>query len=402
LISRPRRAPLIRVINCESSGWLSSLIRPTRAMAVPNLRIAVEFDHYLRILAVILDPDAPDEHRRAVADFFAHDMPDLPDRYQAFRTTIPGLYPAQIRFAASQAELQALLPESDVVVVESFQLADPEVAAMKPGAIVHKFGALTSNIDVQACAKRRIPVLNLPRKVNAAVAEHAFSLMAALVREIPVYNGAVTAEFWEKRYRPLRPFDQRYTGASNFARIPNLRTLAGSTLGIVGLGEVGREIARRAAACGMSILYYQRGRVAAPDELDLGVRYSPLSDLMAESDFVIVQLPLNDTTRGIIGRKELEALKPGAMLINAARAALVDRDALLSALESGKLGGLAMDVGYQEPWPKDDPLLRYLGGNVIFMPHTAIGHREIGFSDLEDLCRQIWRVLDSRRTGRRN
>lgn len=371
-------------------------------MAVPNLRIAVEFDHFLRILAVILDPETSGEQRSAVADFFAHDIPDFAGRCEHFRSSIPGLYPAEVRFAGTKTELHALLPDCDVLVVELLPLDESAVAAMKPGAIVLKFGALTSNIDLAACAKRRIPVLKLPRKVNAAVAEHAFSLMAALAREIAVYNGAVTAEFWQGQNQPIRTYDYRYTGASNFARIPHLHTLAGATLGIVGLGEVGREIARRASAFGMSILYHQRTRAAALDELELGVRFSALSDLMTQSDFVIVQLPLNNSTRGIIGRRELEALKPGAMLINTARAALMDRESLLWALESGRLGGLAMDTGYQEPWPQDDPLLRVSGKNVIFMPHTAIGDREIGLSDLEELCRKIWLVLDSRRTARRN
>jgi lactate dehydrogenase-like 2-hydroxyacid dehydrogenase len=123
---------------------------------------------------------------------------------------------------------------------------------------------------------------------------------------------------------------------------------------------------------------------------------------MSESDYIIVQLPLNDSTRGIIGRKELEPVKPGAMLINTARAALIDREALVAAVQSGRLGGLAMDVGYQEPWQADDPLLKVKHENVILMPHTAVAHREVGLTDLEQLCRKIWLVLDSRRTGRRN
>jgi phosphoglycerate dehydrogenase-like enzyme len=371
-------------------------------MASPNLRMVVEFDHFLRILAVILDPQAPDEHRRAVADFFAHDIPDFSGRCERFRREIPGLFPAQISFAENSGELLSLLPQADIVVLESLGLDEAAVAALKPGAIVQKFGAISSNIDIAACAKRRIPVLTLPRKVNAAVAEHAFVLMAALAREITRYNGAVTAEYWQAQNRPFRSYDQRYTGASNFARIPGLHTLAGATLGIVGLGEVGREVARRASAFGMSIRYHQRTRVDPAEELVLGARFSGLQELMSQSDFIVVQLPLNESTRGIIGRQELAALKPGAMLVNAARAGLMDREAVLWALDSGRLGGLAMDVGYQEPWPADDPLLRYLGKNFIAMPHTAIGHREIGLSDLEQLCRKIWLVLDSRRTGRRN
>ncbi len=362
----------------------------------------VERDHFLRILAVILDPQAPDEHRQAVADFFAHDIPDFGRRCEQFLREIPGLYPAQVHFAGDADELEKLLPGADILVLESLPLPARAVDALKPTAIVQKFGAITSNIDVEACRRRRIPVLNLPRKVNGAVAEHAFALMMALAREIPRYNGVVTAEQLRTRDLPFRPYDQRYTGASNFGRLPGLRSLLGARLGIIGLGEVGQEIARRASPFEMSISYYQRTRLTASDELTLGVRYTELLPLMAESDFIIVQLPLNDSTRGIIGRKELEVVKPGAMLVDVARAALIDREALLCAMESGRLGGLALDVGYEEPWQAGDPLLSFKDRNVIFMPHTAIAHREIGLSDLEQLCRKAWLVLDSRRTGRRN
>lgn len=362
----------------------------------------VERDHFLRILAVILDPRAPDEHCQAVADFVAHDIPDFGARCEQFRREIPGLFPADMRFAGDSDELEKLLPGADVVVLESLPLPAQAVDVLKPTAIVQKFGALTSNIDLEACRRRRIPVLNLPRKVNGAVAEHAFALVIALAREIPRYNGAVTVEQWRERDQPIRLYDQRYTGASNFARLPGLRSLIGARLGIVGFGEVGQEIARRAGPFGMSIAYYQRSRLTAANELKLGARYTELLPLMAESDYIIVQLPLNESTRGIIGRKELEAAKPGAMLIDVARAALIDREALLWAMESGRLGGLAMDVGYEEPWRAGDPLLAMKDRNVIFTPHTAIAHREIGLSDLEQLCRKLWLVLDSRRTGRRN
>ena len=350
----------------------------------------------------MLDPDAPDAHRRAVADFMAHDIPDFEGRCERFRREISGLFPATIRFAGDQQELAAQAPDADIIVVESLQLDRDLIAALKPHAIIQKFGALTGNIDLDACARRRIPVLTFPRKVNAAVAEHAFAMMIALAREFPRYNGAVTAEYWRQHDAPIRPYDHRYSGNSNYARIPGLRMLAGETVGIVGLGEIGREVARRANAFGMSILCHQRTRLAPADELALGARHATLAELMARSDHVIVQLPLNDSTRGIIGRKELEAMKPGAMLINTARAALVDRDSLLWAVESGRLGGLAMDVGYEEPWAADDPLLRQPGRNIIVMPHTAIAGREYGVSDLEQMCRKIWLVLDSRRTGRRN
>jgi len=115
----------------------------------------------------------------------------------------------------------------------------------------------------------------------------------------------------------------------------------------------------------------------------------------------VVQLPLNQSTRGIIGRTALRAVKPGAILVNTARAALVDREALLEALDSGRLAGVGMDVGYNEPWTADDPLLKYRPGKVIAMPHTAVGDRKHGLADLQGMCSKIWRVIDNRRTSRK-
>jgi D-3-phosphoglycerate dehydrogenase len=90
------------------------------------------------------------------------------------------------------------------------------------------------------------------------------------------------------------------------------------------------------------------------------------------------------------------------MLINTARAALVDREALLEALDTGRLAGVGMDVGYSEPWGPDDPLLKYKDGRAILMPHLAVGDRHIGLTDLQEVCRKIWRVIDNRRTGRKS
>lgn len=364
-------------------------------------RILVESDHFLKILPIILDPRATDEHSCAVSDFFAHDIPDFSAWCEKFRAEIPGLYPAEVEFASDQAEFEDKLPGADAVIVESLQLSRDAVAKLKPLAIVHKFGGIASNIDLEACERRRITVFKVPRQGNVAVAEQAFALMMALAKDIGRYNGVVTASDLVAKGHTIRPYDRRYTGGSNYARIPGLRTLQGATLGIVGFGEVGREVAKRAAAFGMILLYHQRNRVSPLDELNLGVRFSGLEELMAQSDYILVQLPLNDSTRGIIGKAALQAVKPGAMLVNTARADLVDRGALNEALESGRLAGVGMDVGYSEPWAPDDPLLKYKDGRVIAMPHTAVGNRQVGLRDLAEMCRNIWRVLDNRRTGRR-
>ena len=353
-------------------------------------RILVESDHFLKILPVILDPRTSEEHVRAVADFFAHDVPDFLGWCERFRTEIPGLYPAHIEFAEDQTDFDTKIEDADAVLVESFSVTGPTLARAKRLRVVQKFGAVPSGIDVAACEERRIAVFTLRRVVNVAVAEQVFAMLIALSKRLIEFNRVVTAEQLRAAGYSLRPYDRRYIGGSNYGRIPGLRTLHGSTLGIVGLGEIGREVAVRANAFEMSVLYYQRRRLAPADEMALGARHVPLLELMANSDVIVVQLPLNDSTRGIIDRRALEAVKPDAILINAARAHLVDRDALVEALSSGRLAGLGMDVGYDEPADPDDPLLKFDKGNVILQPHLAIADRRNGLEDMKRLCLNLW------------
>lgn len=364
--------------------------------ATPHMRptILIEEDHFLKIVPVILDPETPPAHQRAVADFFAHDVPDFLGWCARLRARIPGLFPARVIWAGSQNELAAKLADADGVIVESLVIDRAALDGAKRLKVAHKFGALASNIDQAACAERGIDVAVLHRRVNVAVAEQCFALMLALAKRICALRGLVERSALETAGYSIRPRAPAFIGYSNFARIAGLKTLDGASLGIVGLGEVGREIARRAAAFGMHTLYFQRRRVDAAIEEALGARYASLDALMAQSDYIVVQLPLNDLTRGIIDAPALKRIKQGAILINCARAELIDRAALVEALDAGRLGGLGLDVGYDEPADADDPLLRYRdSGNVILMPHTAIGARENAQSDLERLCVNLWRAI---------
>ena len=273
-------------------------------------------------------------------------------------------------------------------------MAAPAVA---PGLkVVQKFGTLAANIDRAACAERGVAVELLHRHVNVAVAEQAFALMMALAKRIPELAGLVEQSTLEAAGFAIRPRASAYIGYSNFARIAGLKTLYGATLGIIGFGEVGREIARRAGAFGMTTLYSQRRPLAADDEAALGARYCALPDLMAQSDYVVVQLPLNETTRGIIDRKLLGAIKPGAVLVNCARAELID--------SRGADRG-ARQWPSRWPWPRrricgadrsGRATAEYpQGGNVLLMPHTAIAARHNALSDLEQLCMNLWRAIAS-------
>jgi phosphoglycerate dehydrogenase-like enzyme len=356
--------------------------------------LLIEEDHFLKIVPVILDPDIPPAHRSAVADFFAHDVPDFLGWCDELRARTPGLYPTQVVWAADQADFLAKLPDADGAIVESLVVDRAALSVAPRLKVVHKFGTIGANIDQAACAERGIAVAFLHRHVNVAVAEQCVALMLALAKRICALNGLVERNALESAGYDIRERASAYIGYSNFARVAGLKTLHGATLGIVGLGEVGREIARRAAAFGMTTLYYQRRALSGTDEQTLGARHAPLADLMAHSDYIVVQLPLNDSTRGIIGADALRGVKPGAFLINCARAELVDHDALVAALSTGRLGGLALDVGYDEPARPDDPLLKFRGQpNVILLPHTAIAARQNALNDLERLCVNLWKAL---------
>jgi phosphoglycerate dehydrogenase-like enzyme len=363
--------------------------------------LLVEDDAILRIIPVVLDPETAAPHRAAVADFFAHDEPDFAAWCRRLHQRIPGLYPAKVVFAHDQADLDAKLPEADGVIVEGLKIGRDNLAKASRLKFVQRFGTVLSNVDTQACAERGVTVEALRRRVNIAVAEQAFAFMIALAKRLCELNGVVQDKDLRAAGFDPTPYDRRYTGNSNFARIPGLGTLYGATLGLVGMGEIGRELAGRAAGraagFGMTILYHQRNRIAAADEAAFEARHVSLEELMSRSDYISVQLPLNDSTRGLIGSAALSGLKPGAVLVNAARAELIDRDALIAALDSGRLAGFALDVGYEEPAHSNDPLLKYNKGNVILMPHTAVGARQNGLADLEEMCLKMWRALTQAR-----
>jgi phosphoglycerate dehydrogenase-like enzyme len=176
-------------------------------------------------------------------------------------------------------------------------------------------------------------------------------------------------------------FPAGHTARNNWGRISGLRVLYGSILGLIGFGEIGREIATRAAAFGMHTLYSQRSRASAVEESEFGISFATLDELLRQSDFVSIQLPFNDSTRNFLDRPRLERLKRGTFLVNVARADLIEREALLAVLRSGHLGGFALDPLYEAPGRSDDELLRF--DNVLLTPHIGAQPR---FNALEDLA----------------
>ncbi len=359
-------------------------------MSAPNV-LVVEDDPFLRVVGILLDPGTSPERTAAYADFFAHDEPDFDGYLRRTRARVGGLFPSKVHLVDTPEEMRAVLPDAHALCVESLRVGSGELALGGKLAVVQKYGARPRNIDLAACAAKRIKVLTLRRRANVACAEVAFALMLMLAKKLHRLAGRISVDQLAAAGHPYKPFDHRHAPNSNWARISGIGMLSGSTLGIIGLGEIGSEIALRAAAFGMRTLYYQRNRVPPAEERELNATYAPLERLLAQSDWIVPQLPASPATRGFIGRAQFAQMKPGAMLVNVSRADIVDRVALLDALRSGRLGGLGLDPQYEAPGRSDDELLTF--PNVVLSPHIGGSPRGNGLDDLADLCADLARAL---------
>ena len=208
------------------------------------------------------------------------------------------------------------------------------------------------NVDIADASRRLILVSRTPGVLTETSADLAFGLLLAAARRIAEADRYVRAGNWR-------------TWGPEIMLGPDVH---GATLGIIGLGRIGAAVARRAAGFGMRILYHGRSRKIR-EEKDLGAAYADLDTLLARSDFVSIHAALTEDTRGLIGARQLGLMKPSAILINTARGALVDQNALYEALRSGAIAGAALDVTEPEPLSADSPLLAL--DNIVITPHIA-------------------------------
>jgi len=349
--------------------------------------IVVQNDHILRALKVILDPDCPKERSDAFADYYSVDMPEFPQWCTEIRKRYPAVAPANVVLVDDQDAFVAALGEADGVVVEDLRVGPAELDKAPNLRIVQNFRTDMRNLDEATCAKRGIACLTFHRQVNMAVGEHAFALMMALAKKVTETNKLLTIEELKAEGWPARVYDRRHTANSNWARISGIKNMFGSTIGIIGLGSVGRYVANWANAFGMRVVYTQRSQLDAALEAEFKATYLPVNDLFAQSDFISIHVPLNESTRGMIGAEQLNAVTKHPIIVNIARADIIQRDALLAALDAGTLGGVGMDVHYKEPGDPDDPFLAYR--NVIMSPHIAIGTRVNGAHDMEGLVSNL-------------
>ena len=221
-----------------------------------------------------------------------------------------------------------------------------------PGVrIISNYGVGVDHINVPDASARKIPVGNTPGILDGATADMGMALLLASARLIVKGDRhARSPEF--TRYDPGYMLG---------------REVHGMTLGIIGMGAIGSQVAKRARAFDMTVLYHNRRR--REDEAALGVGYRLLDDLLRESDYVMLTCPLTDETQNLINVETLARMKPTATLVNVARGAVVDTQALYEALRDGVIGGAALDVTEPEPLPRDHPLLQL--DNLTLVPHLG-------------------------------
>lgn len=268
-------------------------------------------------------------------------------------------------------ELKKVIKDYDALLVRSSTKVTKEVInAADKLKIIGRAGVGLDNVDIDAASKKGIIVINTPGGNTISTAEHTFSMMLSLSRSIPQADLSMKKGEWERK---------KFMGVE----------LYGKVLGIVGLGRIGTEVAKRALSFNMKVLAFDP-YLSFERAKELGIESSDLNNLLAQSDYITVHTPLTDDTKHVISDKQFEIMKKGVRVINCARGGIIDEAALLKAIESGKVAGAAMDVYEQEPPAKDSKLLK--SDKVVLTPHLGASTEEAQINvaiDIANTARDI-------------
>ncbi len=266
--------------------------------------------------------------------------------------------PEEARFAE--------LADVEYVILRVLRMTAATIASMPRLRLIQRWGVGFDKVDVEAAGKRNIPVAVAPGGNATPVSELAVLLMLAVYRNLVALHEGTRRGLWEK---------DRY--------IDNSFVIRGKTVGLVGCGAIGLQVAEKVRAFGANVVYHDAVRRDPAEEASLGLRFAGLDELLREADIVSLHLPLLDSTRGLIGARALGLMKPRAVLINTARGEIVDTAALANALRSGRLLGAGLDVFHPEPLAEDSPL-RGLA-NVVLTPHTGGNTSDVN-EEMVNLC----------------
>jgi glycerate dehydrogenase len=275
--------------------------------------------------------------------------------------------------ASLPAETAGRLAEAQIAITNKVRITEDVLAQAPRLKLVVASATGTDHIDLKACAARGIRVANIRGYSTDGVAEHVFALILALRKQLIGYHADVRSGRWRD--------------SGTFALIDRpIHNLAGSTLGLVGYGAIGRRVEGIAKAFGMRVLLADRKGAA-----ELRPGRLPFAEVLAAADVLSLHTPLTPETAGLIGAPELAQMKRTALLINTGRGGLVDAEALAAALREGKIGGAGVDVLAQEPPPAGHPLVETTLANLIATPHNAWASRE----SMQVLADQMIDVLEA-------
>lgn len=312
-----------------------------------------------------------EEIRILIADRIAQEGIDL------LRSQLPEAH-VDVHYGLKPEQLKDIISNYTALVVRSeTQVTSEILAAASQLKIVGRAGVGVDNIDIEAATRQGIMVVNSPTGNIVAAAEHTIAMLMALARHIPAASSSTKTGKWEK---------SRFLGVEVRSKI----------LGIIGLGKVGIEVARRAQGLEMQVIAFDP-YVAPEQARKLDVTMLSMDEVLQQADFVTLHTSLTSGpqgTRGLIGTRELHLLKPGARLINCARGGLIDEEALLNALQKNRLAGVALDVFSQEPVGDNEILKQLLAHDrVIATPHLGASTEEAQLGVATDVAEQIVAVL---------
>lgn len=282
----------------------------------------------------------------------------------------------------------------DGVIAQTARVDDALLDKLSAARAILKLGRSYFNVDASAVRERELIFASVPRKGPNCVAELAMTLILSLSKDLLVSHQSVAEGAY--RLRGLRPAETaQWKMAFHWMRHTGVHEVRGKTLGIVGMGEIGTELARRADVMGMQVLYYKRTPLNDELEARFNVSYRELDDLLRESDYVCLAVPHTPETEKMIGKRELDLMKPGAFLVNICRGGVVDEEAMIEALSAGRLGGAGLDVFNYEPLPADSPLCSL--DNVILTPHIGGGTGSNRSLELGEAVEEMQRILSGER-----
>jgi phosphoglycerate dehydrogenase-like enzyme len=342
--------------------------------------LVAEDDPPLRLVSLALGEPLDAKMRLALSRFFTDAVDETLAQLRAMATQT-GLDGAVLPALATPEDLGPQLAGVHYLLAEGATITAGMLEHADSLRLIQKHGEDLRTIDLDAAAVRGIPVATLRRRGNSDVAEHTLLLMLAVARQLLASHAASAAGQIDAA---------REASSYNWARLNRVVSLREKTLGLVGLGEIGRDVARKAAPFGMQVVYMQRRQLDADLERELGVEYRDLSTLLAESDVISLHVPFNDETRQMLGPEQFASMRRGAILVNTSRGGLIDEAALIEALRSGHLGGAGLDVRPQEP-PPPSPELAGLP-NVVLTSHIGAGTSRALMADVREVLENIARV----------